>query len=232
MRVEREGAVDLIHSALDATQQTSWSGLPKPLSVRAEYAVVTVDDQGVQRAMLVGGGQIEYGDFRLEAADPPRGKVLSVDPGANTITIDAALPAVDPFIDRVIVIGNEKGGEPTVVDASCETAACEAARERCGEIDRAEDEHAGRWGVDVDQEGESVGAGRGVPADPGAGGHPSGSSRRSRPSKTAISVTPAAVSHSTARSYSWPSCSGTWASLESATGRPASRQSSRNPRAG
>lgn len=107
VRVEREGAVDLIHSALDATQQTSWSGLPKPLSVRAEYAVVTVDDQGVQRAMLVGGGRIEYGDFSLEAADPPRGKVLSVDPGANTITIDAALPAVDPFIDRVIIIGNE-----------------------------------------------------------------------------------------------------------------------------
>lgn len=36
-------------------------------------------------------------------------------------------------LGQALVIGNEKGGEPTVVDASCETAACEAARERCGE---------------------------------------------------------------------------------------------------
>ena len=40
------------------------------------------------------------------------------------------------------------------------------------------------------------------------------------------------ASHSTARSYSWPRCSGTWASEDSATGRPASRDISRKARAG
>ena len=63
---------------------------------------------------------------------------------------------------------------------------------------------------------------------PGPGmAHPSGSSRRARRSNTAISVTPRSWRNGTARSYSYPSCSGRWASLESATGRPASRHISR-----
>ena len=60
-----------------------------------------------------------------------------------------------------------------------------------------------------------------VEADPGARAHPSGSSRRARAARTLRAPSrPARSSHSTARSYSYPSCSGVCASLDSATGRP------------
>src|SRR5215203_2746279 len=56
----------------------------------------------------------------------------------------------------------------------------------------------------------------GVEADAGAQlrSHPIGSSRRPRSSNTASSFTPRSLSHSTARSYSYPSCSGVCASLD------------------
>jgi len=61
---------------------------------------------------------------------------------------------------------------------------------------------------------------------------PMGSSRRARRSNTESSVTPTVSSSSSARSYPKPSWSGTWASLDSAIGFPASTTISRNARAG
>ncbi|MGE5532328.1 MAG: heparinase II/III family protein, partial [Bacteroidota bacterium] len=106
VRVEREGATDLVHSALEGEESVQWKQTALPFAAAAEFATVTVDEQGVQRAMIVNGTALRYGDFRLEVAPAPEGKVVSVDFVGNMVTLDVALPGVDSYVGREIIFSN------------------------------------------------------------------------------------------------------------------------------
>ncbi|MBT3374694.1 MAG: hypothetical protein HN742_39440 [Lentisphaerae bacterium] len=106
--VRREGGVvDLIHSSLDPNVVCRWRGAGQPLVVAAEFAVVTVSDTGVERAVLVNGTLVRHGDFSLEAAPPPAGAVTSVDFEQNAITIDAEIADPGALRGSVVILGNE-----------------------------------------------------------------------------------------------------------------------------
>ncbi|MFO7945949.1 MAG: hypothetical protein R6V19_03960, partial [Armatimonadota bacterium] len=90
--VKRDGATDYIHNALSPDERCRWEGAPETLEAAAEFAMVTVDDRGVQRACVVNGTLLKYGDFALRPSPSPAGQVLGVDPKANEIVIDMALP--------------------------------------------------------------------------------------------------------------------------------------------
>lgn len=105
--VKRGAETDLVHSALDGAQATAWTGGPAPFGVQAEYALVTLDAQGVKRAMLANGGKLTCGKFALQAASCPQGKVVSVDFTRNEATLDVALAETQPFVDRVIIFSND-----------------------------------------------------------------------------------------------------------------------------
>ncbi len=107
LMVQREGETDLVHSALDGAAETAWSGGPQPFAAQAEFALVTLDAEGVRRAMLANGGKLSCGKFALQAAPCPQGKVLNVDVARNEVTLDAALLETQPFLDRVITFGND-----------------------------------------------------------------------------------------------------------------------------
>lgn len=107
LRVTRQGATDFIHSALDAARETIWQGVGKPFTVQGEYALVTVDAEGVQRACLVNGTYLQYGDIVLQAAPPPTGKIVSVDHKANTVTLDQPLPNPEAYHNAVLQVNNE-----------------------------------------------------------------------------------------------------------------------------
>lgn len=106
--VRREGAVDIIHSAPDPTEECAWSGAEMPFSATAEFALVTVTAEGVKRAVVVNGTQLSYGGFELRPRPSPQGKVLAVDLAANSITIDLPLEAPEAFADTVVITGNEQ----------------------------------------------------------------------------------------------------------------------------
>ena len=107
LAVQRGGAVDLIHSSLDPTQQCEWEAPAGGLVCTGEFGLVTVDEEGVKRACLVNGTLLRYGQFALEAGPSPEGTVLSVDHERNAITIDAALAAPEACRDAVVILGNE-----------------------------------------------------------------------------------------------------------------------------
>jgi len=107
LAVHREGATDFIHSSLSPEEQCEWQAAGKPLVVAAEFAMLTLDDQGIKRAVVVNGTLLEYGDFSLHPASSPQGKVVSVDLADNAITIDTALAAPQACRDTVIILGNE-----------------------------------------------------------------------------------------------------------------------------
>ncbi|MHB8995864.1 MAG: heparinase II/III domain-containing protein [Armatimonadota bacterium] len=106
VQVQREGATDFVHSALSGEGNVQWQQTALPFSATGEFATVTVDTQGVQRAVLVNGTALRYGDFRLEVAPAPQGKVISVDLARNTATLDVALPAPDTCVGREIIFSN------------------------------------------------------------------------------------------------------------------------------
>lgn len=106
LKVTRAGATDLLHSALDGTKPITWQGAT-PLTVSGEYALVTLDAQGVQRACLVNGTSLKYGNLTLDCPAPPAGKVVAVDHKLNTITLDSVLPNPDAYRDRVVICSNE-----------------------------------------------------------------------------------------------------------------------------
>lgn len=105
--VRRGQERDLIHSSLAPQEQTTWAGDDRPLVVAAEFALLTLDDRGIKRGCIVNGTLLRYGKFAMEPAPSPQGKVLSVDPQANAITIDTALPSPDTYRDCVVILGNE-----------------------------------------------------------------------------------------------------------------------------
>ncbi len=106
--VVRRGAVrDLIHSSLTPAEKCEWKGGDKPFVVAAEFAMLTLDDRGIQRAVVVNGTLLEYGDFSLNPAPSPEGKVLTVDFEHNSITIDIALKMPEACRDNVAILGNE-----------------------------------------------------------------------------------------------------------------------------
>ena len=107
LMVKREGETDLVHSALDGAAATTWAGGSQPFAAQAEFALVTLDAEGVKRAMLANGGKVSCGKFALQAVPCPQGKVVSVDFARNELTLDAALPETQPFLDRVITFGND-----------------------------------------------------------------------------------------------------------------------------
>lgn len=106
VQVQRAACFDLIHSALDANAATTWQGAPKPFTASGEFALVTVDEQGVQRAMLVNGTSISYGDFSLQAAPAPTGTVATVDFAHNAVTLDTPLPSSQACLNREIMFSN------------------------------------------------------------------------------------------------------------------------------
>jgi len=105
--VKREGETDLIHSALDGAAATAWSGGPAAFAAQAEFALVTLDAEGVRRAMIANGGKLSCGVFALQAAPCPQGKIVGVDFARNEVTLDVALPETQPFVDRIIIFGND-----------------------------------------------------------------------------------------------------------------------------
>ncbi|MBU0608411.1 MAG: hypothetical protein KKI08_11035, partial [Armatimonadetes bacterium] len=107
VQVKREGETDLVHSALDGAAATTWTGGSQPFAAQAEFALVTLDGEGVKRAMLANGGKLSCGKFALQAAPCPQGKVVSVDFARNEVTLDTPLPETQPFLDRVIIFSND-----------------------------------------------------------------------------------------------------------------------------
>ncbi|MBI3923681.1 MAG: heparinase II/III family protein [Armatimonadetes bacterium] len=107
VEVERGRMRDLVHSSLNSAERCEWKGVPQRFIATGEFAMVTVDDQGVQRACLVNGTVLRCGDFYLRAAPSPQGKVLSVDHEHNTISLDVALPSPGVWRDAVVLLGND-----------------------------------------------------------------------------------------------------------------------------
>ncbi|MEN6645131.1 MAG: heparinase II/III family protein [Armatimonadia bacterium] len=117
--VRRTGGTDFVHSAVDTSEMVVWDGAGKEFAVQGQYALVTVDEQGVQRALLVNGTRLKYGDFSLEVEASPAGKVVAVDPAANAITVEGAVRAPEAMVDRVVILGNElQRGSYTIKSAA------------------------------------------------------------------------------------------------------------------
>ncbi len=95
--VQRQHAAELIHSALPGAPEARWEDAPVPFAAQADFALVTLDELGVQRAMLLNGGHLSCGDFRLHAAPAPQGRIVAVDLERNEITLDIFLPETKPF---------------------------------------------------------------------------------------------------------------------------------------
>ncbi len=107
LAVRREGATDFIHSSPAPEERCEWEGADKPLVAAAEFAMLTVKDGAIERAVVVNGTLLQYGDFSLRPAPSPAGKVVSLDFASNSITIDSALTVPAVFGDDVIILGNE-----------------------------------------------------------------------------------------------------------------------------
>ncbi len=107
VEVVRAGERDLIHSAIDVAATHSWTGADRSFEVTGEFALVTLDEAGVSRAMLVGGTSLRCGDFELTADPMPEAVVAAIDHEANTITLDVEIPSPDAWLGRVVVLGND-----------------------------------------------------------------------------------------------------------------------------
>ncbi|MBD3293010.1 MAG: hypothetical protein GF393_08810, partial [Armatimonadia bacterium] len=105
--VRRADAADLIHSGLDAEAAATWRDGERELSATGEFAMVTLDGDGVARACLVNGTGLRCGEFELTAAPSPTGQVLSVDHETNRIVLDGELPVPGAALDRVLILGSD-----------------------------------------------------------------------------------------------------------------------------
>lgn len=108
LSVSRGGVADLIHSSLDAERLIAWGDAGLPFAAQGEYALATVDADGVQRACLINGTRLQCGDVAVESAPPPSGRVVAVDHQANTITLDRPVANPDAFRDTALILGNER----------------------------------------------------------------------------------------------------------------------------
>lgn len=103
--IYRDGAVDLVHSA-PQREACEWRLGDETLTVDAEYAVVTLVDGAVSRAMLVNGGGLQLGDFVLEGATALEATITAVDPNANAIVIDTEVTDPQTLVGRVVMLHN------------------------------------------------------------------------------------------------------------------------------
>ena len=92
---------------MSAPEKCVWQGAEKTLTVAAEFGLVTRDDQGVKRAVVVDGSLLQYGDFELRPEPSPRGLVAAVDFEQNRIVIDTALTDAAVWRDTVVILGND-----------------------------------------------------------------------------------------------------------------------------
>jgi hypothetical protein len=107
LKVTRTGATDLLHSSLTPGERVTWQGAARPLTVQGEYALVTLDNTGLQRACLVNGTLLQYGGITVKCAPPLAGKVVAVDHKRNAITLDKPVPNPGAFRDTVVIFGND-----------------------------------------------------------------------------------------------------------------------------
>ncbi len=98
---------DLVHSSLRPEQQCRWQTEAGILEVRAEFASVSIDKDGVSRAAIVNGSSLKLGTFALSAPRQPTATVVAVDHQSNSITLDIALENPGLYIGRVAILGNE-----------------------------------------------------------------------------------------------------------------------------
>ncbi len=115
--VHRQGAVELVHSAL-APEACEWRFGDQTLAVNAEYALVTLDDDGVARAMMVNGTSLRIGDFALEGPPALVATVTDVDFAGNAIVIDARVPDPGALVGRVVSLGNNLHREAYTITAA------------------------------------------------------------------------------------------------------------------
>ncbi|MCD6362113.1 MAG: heparinase II/III family protein [Armatimonadetes bacterium] len=178
VEVVRERGRDLIHSALDADRRVTWSGADRPFEVTGEFGLVTLDDHGVSRALLVGGTSLRCGDFELTADPMPEAHIARVDYEANTVTLDVELPQPQSWVGRVVIMGNELHstsytirevrvadghttlgfgdvlmlvgmGEATGTDSEAATVTTDTQFTGYGRVDGGK--HAGRWLLNEDR---------------------------------------------------------------------------------
>ena len=105
--VRRQGAVDLIHSSPLSGEPCEWQTPDGTFTVVAEFAMLTLDERGIRRAVVVNGTLLRYGAFSLHPAPALQGSVIAVDHAHNTIAVDQALPLPDAVRAQVIIVGNE-----------------------------------------------------------------------------------------------------------------------------
>ena len=104
--IRRERVIDLVHSSLSSTAVCRWEGAGKSFVVAAEFALVTVGEAGVERAVVVNGTLAQVGSFSLRPEPSPTGVVTAVDVAQNAITIDAEIANPGSLRESVVIIGN------------------------------------------------------------------------------------------------------------------------------
>jgi hypothetical protein len=104
--IRRGDYVDFVHSSLNPDEACEWETGQGKLKVTAEFALTTIGPNGVERACVMNGTQLQFGEFSLQPSASPLGKVVRIDPNKNSITIDSSLEAGDMFIDKVMIVGN------------------------------------------------------------------------------------------------------------------------------
>jgi len=169
--VRRGEQVDLIHSSLEPETPCRWEWEGHSLTVTAEFALVTLDKEGISRAFMANGTALSCDGLQLHAAPSPAAEVLSVDHGSNTVTVAGALPT-EALVGRVAIVGNELHqtsytvqsaemgdgettlcfgdtlfvvgmGEVTQIDAAAGTVATDTQLTGYGRVDGGR--HRGRW---------------------------------------------------------------------------------------
>lgn len=105
--VRRGDETDLIHSSLCPEERVAWKGTAEELVVCAEFALLTVDDEGVKRACVINGSGVTYGGFALDARPCVVGDVVGVDLGRNTVTVGVELPEPQALANTVVTFGND-----------------------------------------------------------------------------------------------------------------------------
>ncbi|MDH7569164.1 MAG: hypothetical protein QHJ73_06215, partial [Armatimonadota bacterium] len=99
--------VDLVHSSLNPGKACVWEFGRQRLEVTGEFALVTLDRRGVQRACLVSGTELRVGDFVLRAPPPFACRVGGVDFEQNGVWLERPLAVGRFYRDPVVIFENE-----------------------------------------------------------------------------------------------------------------------------
>ncbi len=98
---------DYIHSNINPAEPCQWKAGNATMAATAEFAQLSIADGQVDGACVVNGTSLSCGDFSMQIAPSPEGRVLAVDLVKNTITVDGEIGPVDAYIGRVMILGNE-----------------------------------------------------------------------------------------------------------------------------